>query len=71
MKHRITEEGYWVEDGEAVYEILYHYYNAETSLAEPHLTEARKVPTGYKIFKNKNVCHFACVQINRKNGHNV
>lgn len=63
---RITEEGYHVEETEFVYEIMYRYYNEETSLPEPEGKLVRDVPVGWKIWKHRRECWLACKERIRK-----
>ncbi len=61
MKH--TEDGHIVADSEGVFEIRYHWYNAETSLAEPTFILANE--TDRKIWKFHFPCSMECYKLNK------
>lgn len=62
--NRITADGVMVSETDLVYEILYHYYNAEVSLAEPHQTESKNVPLQYPVWRFKLACQKRCWKLN-------
>ncbi len=66
MNLKKTVEGILVAGNVAVYEIIYQYYNSETSLAVPHLTSAENVPSDCRIFKTLSICLWECRRLNER-----
>lgn len=64
---RETEDYFVVTFGEKVYEILWVYYNAEISIAEPHETTNGNVPEPWPIWLKKNNCQRECDKLNEEN----
>lgn len=62
---KLTEDGHYVGPHDPVYEIRYHWYNAETSIAEPERVEAWG--TKNTIWLHRSNCLVQCQIVNYKN----
>lgn len=65
--NRKTVDGVWVLDIDAVWEIMYIWYNTEVSLAEPKQRIAKSVPKEVKAYFYKINCVKTCDTINKQN----
>lgn len=61
---RVTQDWHEVCKTDLVWEIVFKYYNEETSLAEPERKESHEVPKKYRVWKYKDACEEECLKIN-------
>lgn len=66
MNWRITADNVRVMPGDKVFEIVYRYYNAEISLAEPSGNVCRNVPEKFKVWKHLSNCRMECRRLNQQ-----
>lgn len=67
MNFRLTADNILVTDHEKVYEILWQFFNEETSEAYPYPTSVDKVPNGVKMWKSLARCKAECYMRNKLN----